>query len=258
MFRLTIGRAIASAIAGGVLVAAAAAQPGHIHDRHPTTVHDTNWVRTGLDSNWVGPPNVTGTGPTEELLFQRTFENATCDPVTITVSETFTRTHTVTLSGTITVGGSVEAAAGVLFSSLKATAHASVAFSGSNTSTNTVSYTISETTVNPKCHKKHFKATLDAYSSSGTIDCADHRITCTQNGTGRTAINWCNKTSISGSGKGWESGTNRWSDLGDITPCPCCKKVVENMAGDGSQIDVIDECDEVPVIIIAPDVAEQR
>lgn len=206
-----------------MLTTAAPVYAQHIHNQHPSTTHGGSWKRWMMIDNWTGPKVVVLDNQQTEELHSERFTNCTCEVVNIKVSETKKRTHKVTVSGSYTTGSSIEASAKALAGEVKATAHASVTIGGGYEYTNEVTYTIEQSTTNPKCNIKDYRETIERYDAHGEMEAADHKITCKNTTTGATADNYCNKQTITSKGTGFDGRNHIWQTVGPCTtyPCPC-------------------------------------
>jgi len=206
-----------------MVATAAPVHAQHIHAQHPTSTHDGSWKRWIMIDNWTGPKEVVLDGQVTENLHTERFTNCTCEEVEIKVSESKKRTHKVSVNGSYTTGSSIEASAKALAGEVKATAHASVTIGGGYEWTNEVTYTIEQTTTNPKCTIKDYKETIEKYDAHGTMEAADHKVVCKNTSTGATANNYCNKQTITSKGTGFDGRNHIWQTVGPCTgyPCPC-------------------------------------
>ncbi len=195
---------------------------GHICQNHPETVHATNWIRTSLTTGPTTPVVVPGP-ETWVVLVDHDAENSGCEPANVTVDVTRSVTHTVTVGGKVTVGGSVEAAAGVLFSKLKATASAQVEVNGSFSDSETETVRISASRMNPPCNKLNYTFLKLKKTATGSVSTFDHQIICKHKVTKKTVTNHCNKVTLTGSATGWGKTRDTWTELGRTENCPCDK-----------------------------------
>ena len=139
------------------------AQPGHIHQNHPTTghgaVHMQWWHRTSLTTGPTSPTAVAGPSVLV-LLLEHSGSNGTCVVgVTTTAEHSSSVTHTCSVGTGGSVGGSVEAAAGALFAKLAVKAEASVTFNSSWTDSTSETVTVSSTAPVPPCKTMTYKLT---------------------------------------------------------------------------------------------------
>ncbi len=217
---------LVAAVLGQAGLAVAQQGDGHICQLHPTTDHDGSflsgyWRRTQLNEGPTTP--VVAAGPqTWVVLVNHPEENEGCQSTTITINTRREVTHTVTVGGKFTLGGSVEAAAGVLFQKLKATASAQVEFNGSWSDSDKEEVSISSSRSNPPCNKATYKFLKLQKTAKGSVTTFDHEIVCKQQRTQATDKKYCNKVTLTGSATGWGDTQAKWTDERTAN-CPCGK-----------------------------------
>lgn len=176
-----------------------------------------------VEENWQGSPDVTSEGPTDDPIFENTYENCACGDGNVSVSYTTEREHTVHVDLGVEVGSAVEASASVLAGSIKGSAHANVTletgWSGSWTQTFTDNFEVPIA----ECNRKTYKVKRNKYTASGTIDYADCRFVYYISSSDNSYAGYCGKGTIGGDGQGWEGGTSGWYQESNCTsPNPPC------------------------------------
>jgi hypothetical protein len=188
----------------------------HIHNRHPTTTHDSAWQRTDLIASWT-TPIITNVTDSSLLLGEYTEDNPFCWTVSVTAGGSSMVTHTTSVSASATMGTSVEVAANALFAEVKAEAHASITGQAGLSQSQMHTFTWSSTSPNPPCHRIRYRATTTQYNADGNRQAAEHKIVCQNINTSIVEDRFCCKATLVGDGYGTDlSYYGQWSSLGYV------------------------------------------
>lgn len=229
-----------------VVIFAKPAAAQHVHEQHPTIMHD-GYYRVELEGSDHSNPSVQLDSEGNYMIFNEWLVNSSCNEVERGNSYSRSVSHRVHVQITGEIEWGVEAGAKILAAELKTYSKARVELNGgwSGEWKEVLSFS-SKTDLKP-CQKIWYVFLKNRRKASGFVDTWEHKITCLRPSTLDIAHTYCNKRRLSGTGVGWGTHIGEHVQRGLVENCPCSDI-------DSDTVHVFDPTVPVPVPEIDPPV----
>lgn len=179
------------------------------------------YIRTELEG-WGGVnPVVTVPESSWEVAVNVVRSNATCNPATVTINQSYSRTQTINVGVSANASAGLKAAGDMLFAELEGTVGVSFTFTGSYSISWDQTFTVIDSMELSECEKVQIIEKINRLSATGTIVYYDHRIICQCLDCGQSVYSFCNVETILGIATGYMERDGIWNSIGGVEGCDC-------------------------------------
>lgn len=193
----------------------------HIHDDHPVYLHGGGYHRSSLEGAGHSTPIVKLDDSGLYMIFNEWLINSTCKKVER--GNTYSRSvlHKVHVGVEGEVEWGAEAGAKILAAELKTYSKARVQLNGGWSGEWKEELSFSSKTELDPCQKVWYVFLKNRTRASGSVYTWEHKITCIHGKTGKSAVTYCNRKKLEGTGVGWGTHLGEHVQRGLVDPCPC-------------------------------------
>ena len=180
---------------------------GHVHDLHPSTVHDGIYQRVSMET---GETSLTFPMPNPQVSWDMAYDETVINASNLVVTSKFAQTRsfisTAAVTKSISGSGELKWTSNLLITGAEAKLGFTGSLSGTDTTTRSETMSVDLTLSLPACSKIRVWKKVQVKSLNASFDAWDHKITCQSSSNSDKFYTYCNREVLYLSGRSFELG----------------------------------------------------